>query len=567
MKQFASILFAILLTGCGPDNITTSFQTIEGEHVIADHGIVVSAHPQASSIGLSILMKGGNAIDAAVATEFALAVCYPGAGNIGGGGFMVVRLADGTSDVIDYREKAPLKASRNMYLDNSGNVIPGLSTNTHLSAGVPGTVDGMINIHSKYGILSFRDVIQPAIDMARNGFVVTEGQAESLNLNRDLFIERNSIPPVFVNMDTWKEGDSIKQPALAETLERIRNNGRDGFYGGITADLIIKEMERGGGIISQSDLAGYSSQFRKPLTTIYKGHRLISVPPPSSGGIILFQLLGMKESYPLSEWGYHSSQSVHVIIEAEKRAFADRAVYSGDPDFTRVPVNNLIDAEYLRKRISDIDPEKATLTENIGAGIIPGYESKETTHYSVVDSFGNAVAATTTLNNTYGSSIVVAGAGFLLNDQMDDFSSKPGYPNMYGLAGGEANSIEPGKRMLSSMTPVIVEKDGKLFLVAGSPGGSTIPTTVYQVIINVIDYNMNIADAVDTGRFHHQWLPEWINCETGSIDSLIFRRLENMGHKLKTTGSIGRVNAVMIQPDGRLAGAADKRGDNAACGY
>ncbi|MCX6301591.1 MAG: gamma-glutamyltransferase [Bacteroidia bacterium] len=551
--QHILLAVLILFTGC--------------DDIITNHGMVVSAHPQGSRIGVSVLQEGGNAVDAAVATGFALAVCYPEAGNIGGGGFMVVRTKDGSTDVIDFREKAPMGASRDMYLDDDGNVIEGLSTETHLAAGVPGSVDGLIMIHSKYGSLSFRQVIQPAIDLAKNGYSITGEQAKSLNENREYFIQKNKNKPAFVKDTEWREGDTLMQPDLAETLERIRDYGRDGFYSGKTAELIFQEMKRGNGLITKQDLNEYKSSFRKPLITDYKGYRLISVPPPSGGGIILFQLLGMIEPYPVKEWGFHSEKTIHLITEAERRVYADRAEFSGDPDFINVPVEGLLDREYLKERLKDFNENRASVSSEIKAGSPEVYESEETTHYSVVDGSGNAVAVTTTLNNIYGSSIVVDGAGFLLNNEMNDFSVKPGVPNIFGLTGGEANSIEPGKRMLSSMTPVIVEKEGKLFLVAGSPGGSTIPTSVFQVIINVIDHNMSIREAVDTGRFHHQWLPDWITYEVNSIDSLTLLKLKQIGHETRPRQTIGRVNAIHILPDGELAGGADKRGNNSACGY
>jgi gamma-glutamyltranspeptidase/glutathione hydrolase len=566
-RSLILILAFTILTACHSGMGVNSIRISEGKGILVPHGTVVSAESQSSRVGVSILQKGGNAVDAAVATEFALAVCYPEAGNIGGGGFMLVRLSDGTAEVIDYREKAPLTASRNMYLDANGEVIKGLSTETDLAAGVPGTVDGMLKIHGKYGKLPFREVIQSAIDLARNGFPVTKGQAESLNRNRQYFIDKNTERPAFVKDTGWKEGDLLIQPELAETLIRIRDNGRDGFYAGLTAELIVKEMHRGNGIISDKDLYAYQSVFRKPLASDYRGYRIISIPPPSSGGIILLQLLGMIESCPLNEWGFHSVKSVHAITEAERRAFADRALYEGDPDFVRVPVEGLLDSSYLAGRFADFNENNASSSNDIKAGSPQGYVSEETTHYSVVDQYGNAVAATTTLNNSFGSGIVVNGAGFLLNDQMDDFSVKSGVPNLYGLVGGEANSIKPAKRMLSSMTPAIVEKDGKLFLVAGSPGGSTIPTTVFQVIINVIDYHMNISEAVDAGRFHHQWLPDQITYEKNSLDTITLGSLTSMGHLTRERPSIGSVNAVEILPDGIIAAKADKRGDNSACGY
>jgi gamma-glutamyltranspeptidase/glutathione hydrolase len=557
----------VLLASCSVKSGKEHSRFIEGRNIIVDSGMVVSAHPLSSRIGISILQKGGNAIDAAVATEFALSVCYPEAGNIGGGGFMLIRTSDGNTDVIDYREKAPSHASRDMYLDKSGNVTEGLSTDTHLASGVPGTVDGMLNAHSKYGKLPFKEVIQPAIDLAEKGFPVTKRQAADLNANRILFIGRNVFRPAFVKDSLWKEGDILIQSSLAETLKRIRDYGRDGFYSGRTARLLVREMKRANGIISEQDLNEYRSVSRVPLTTDYKGYKIITVPPPSSGGIILIQLLKMIEPYPVKEWGFNSSQTIHLMVEAERRAFADRSEYPGDPDFVKIPVGQLVSRKYLLNRMSDFNKNRASLSLEIMPGSPEGYASEETTHYSVVDDAGNAVAATTTLNNSFGNSIVVDSAGFILNNQMDDFSVKPGFPNMYGLVGGEANSVQPGKRMLSSMTPSIVEKEGKLFLVLGSPGGSTIPTTVFQVIVNVLDFGMSIGQAVNAGRFHHQWLPDWISFEKDAIDSISSKKLTDMGHILKERASIGSINAIMILPGAKIAGGADKRGNNSSCGY
>ena len=557
-----SILAACGSTGSLPDTDGNSVVQITG-----DSGIVVSAHPESSAIGIGILKKGGNAIDAAVATEFALAVCYPEAGNIGGGGFMIIREADGRTDMIDYREKAPLGASPEMFLDESGNVVEGLSTGTCLASGVPGTVDGLVSIHSKYGILSFKDVIQPAIDLAREGFPVTEGQAQDLNLNRETFIKRNRTVPVFVKNAPWIKGDTLRQPDLSMTLERIRDHGRDGFYTGVTARLITGEMKRGNGIISMEDLEGYTSEFRDPLKGEYRGYKIITVSPPSGGGVILLQVLGMIEPFDLKAMGFHSWKSVHLIAEAERRAFADRSKFLGDPGFSSIPLAELLSTEYLAGRMKSFRPDSASSSALTGPGSPIPDEGVQTTHYSVVDRMGNAVSATTTLNNTFGSSIVVDSAGFLLNNEMDDFSVKPGVPNMFGLTGGTANSAEPGKRMLSSMTPVVVEKDGKLFLTAGSPGGSTIPTSVLQVLINVIDYDMNIVQAVDSGRFHHQWLPDQISYEANSLPASVIEELGKAGHKMSERKSIGRVNAIMIMPDGKMAGGPDRRGNNSAFGY
>jgi gamma-glutamyltranspeptidase/glutathione hydrolase len=566
-KYFLFLTTAAILSGCGANSNIKKSDIIEGRGIIAKNGMVVSDHPQSSRIGVEILKKGGNAIDAAVATELALAVCYPEAGNIGGGGFMVIRTSDGNVAAIDFREKAPAGASSDMYIDKSGKVTDGLSTDTRLACGVPGTIDGLITAHKKYGKLPFKEIIQPAIDLAANGFPVSLRQAGSLNYNRKIFMDRNTGKTAFVKDSLWKEGEILMQPELAETLGRIRDFGRDGFYSGLTAELMIREMERGNGIITGKDLQAYKSVWREPLIGNYRGYKIITICPPSSGGVILLQLLKMVESYPLKEMGFHTPESVHLITEAERRAFADRAEFPGDPDFVKIPVGKLLSSEYLSDRMKSFNSEKASASSEIGHGSPEPYQSGQTTHYSVVDSMGNAVSTTTTLNNTFGSSIVVEGAGFLLNNEMDDFSVKPGFPNMFGLVGGEANSIQPGKRMLSSMTPSIIEKDGKLFLVVGSPGGSTIPTTVFQVIVNILDFGMNVQDAVDAGRFHHQWLPDYISYEIKSIDSASVKKLESIGHTLKVRNSIGLVNAIQILADGKKEGGADQRGYNVASGF
>ncbi len=563
---FAALLLSII-AGCGSAGSRQDPESDSGIQITSDSGMVVSAHPESSRIGVAILKRGGNVIDAAVATEFALAVCYPEAGNIGGGGFMIIREADGRTDMIDYREKAPVGSTPHMYLNDSGSVAEGLSTGTCLASGVPGTVDGMVSIHSKYGILSFKDVIQPAINLARNGFPVTEGQAQDLNLNRETFIKRNPTVPVFVKNTPWIKGDTLRQPDLALTLERIRDYGRDGFYTGVTARLITGEMKRGNGIITLEDLENYTSEFRDPLTGEYRGFKIITASPPSAGGVILLQVLGMIEPKDLNAMGFHTWQSVHLIAEAERRAFADRSKYLGDPGFSIIPLAELLSTEYLALRMESFRPDSASSSARIGPGSPIPDGGVQTTHYSVVDSKGNAVSATTTLNETFGSSIVVDSAGFLLNNEMDDFSVKPGVPNMFGLTGGGTNSAEPGKRMLSSMTPVIVEKDGKLFLTVGSPGGATIPTSVLQVLINVIDYGMNITQAVDSGRFHHQWLPDQITYEVNCFTPTTMEGLGKAGHKLSERLSIGRVNAIMIMTDGKMAAGPDRRGNNSAFGY
>ena len=566
-KTINTLLGLIIFTGCTVKSIEENDTILEGRNIIVGRGMVVSAHSQSSGIGVSILQAGGNAADAAVATGFALAVCFPEAGNIGGGGFMLIRTCDGVTDVIDFREKAPVLATRDIYLDKSGNVTEGVSTDTHLASGVPGTVDGLIKAHLKYGKLPFKDVIQPAIELAVNGFQITGEQAEALNSNRKSFVDRNYCRPAFVKDSLWKEGDILIQSDLAETLKRIRDFGRDGFYSGKTARLLIREMKRGNGIVSDQDLKEYRSVSRTPLTCDYNGYKIITVPPPSGGGIILIQLLRMIDPYPFREWGFNSVSTIHLMAEAERRAFADRSEYPGDPDFIKIPVDQLISKKYIIDHMNTFNEKKASSSLEIMPGSPEGYTSEETTHYSVVDSSGNAVAVTTTLNNTFGNSIVVDSAGFLLNNEMDDFSVKPGVPNMYGLVGGEANSVQPGKRMLSSMTPTMVEKKGKLLLVLGSPGGSTIPTTVFQVVVNVLNFGMDIGQAVDAGRFYHQWLPDWISYERSAADSIKLEKLREMGHLLKERSAIGSINAIMILPGGKIAGGADKRGNNSACGY
>jgi len=559
------IIIALLLSYSCKQQTVLPIET--GFGITAENGMVVSAHPEASVIGTQILRDGGNAIDAAAATGFALAVCYPNAGNIGGGGLLVLRNSDGSVNALDYREKAPLAADRDMFLDNDDKVVKGLSTSTRLASGVPGSVAGLCEAHAKYGLLDFNDIIQPAIDLAYNGFPLTEKQSKSLNAFKKTFRKRNNFLTAFQKETEWSEGDTLKQRELAATLERIRDKGPDGFYKGETAACIVSEMEKAGGLITYADLENYAPVWRKPIISDYKDYRIISMPPPSSGGVALKQLFGIIEDYPLSDWGFLSREAVHLMTEAERRVYADRAEYLGDPDFFEVPVKELGDISYIKKRMNDFDFNKSSGSDNIGAGsIVPG-ESEETTHYSVADSYGNSVSVTTTLNGGYGNFIVVEGAGFLLNNEMDDFSVKPGYPNIYGLIGGEANSIEPGKRMLSSMTPSIVEKNGELYLVVGSPGGSTIITSVFQVIVNILEFDMDVQSAVDAARFHHQWMPDIIDYERGKLDSLLIDGLEDMGHKLRARSSIGRVDAIRII-DGRLfMGGADKRGDDIAAGY
>jgi len=531
------------------------------------HAAVVCAHPEASQVGVSVMKAGGNAVDAAVAVQFALAVVYPNAGNIGGGGFMVYRGKMGESDALDYREKAPGKASRDMYLDGKGNPVTDKSLLGALASGVPGSVDGMIKAHNKYGKLKWKKDVQPAIDLAEKGFRVTAQQASELNRHKAGFLKYNRKPVAFVKDEEWKEGDLLKQPELAATLKLIRDKGRAGFYEGPVAAAIVASMSHTSGVITQKDLKDYNSVWRKPVSGKYRGYTVISMPPPSSGGIALLTMLKQVGNYPLKDWGFQRDSTVQLMVEVERRAYADRASYLGDPDFFKVPQTALLDSNYIESRVKGLSFAAATPSSEIKPGTLPPYESEQTTHYSIVDEEGNAVSVTTTLNGSYGSLVVVEGGGFILNNEMDDFSVKPGSPNMYGLIGGEANSIYPGKRMLSSMTPTIIEKDGKLLMVVGTPGGSTIITSVFQTILNVLAFGQDMQSAVAAPRFHHQWLPDEVAVEKGAISPATRTYLESKGYKLKERGSIGRVDAILVKPNGVLETGADPRGNDTAAGY
>ena len=537
--------------------------------VVSKNGMVSSAHPIASKVGIDILKNGGNAFDAAIGVHFALSVVYPNAGNIGGGGFAVYRLNDGEVGSLDFREKAPMKSYRDMYLSNLEDesiVDDKKSKIGHLASGVPGSVDGMVKIHEKFGSIDWKLLLQPSIDLAKNGFNLTLKQSNSLNKVMMVFDSINNSKVSFVKDIEWEENDVLIQEDLSKTLERIRDKKRDGFYSGITADYIINEMNSGNGIISYEDLNNYSSIWRKPIVGEYKNHKIISMGPPSSGGIALLQLLYGAEKLDVGSYEHNSLSYINTIAEIESRVYADRATYLGDPDFYDVPIGELIDKNYLDNRFNIIDPSIKTPSNQVKEGKIQLNESDETTHFSIVDKDGNAVSLTTTINGAYGSKVVVDNAGFILNNEMDDFSVKPGYPNMFGLIGGEANSIEPNKRMLSSMTPTIIEKDNNLYMVLGTPGGSTIITSVFQTILNVIDFNMGMQEAVDAKKFHHQWLPDFLIVEKNTLNSDLKNNLIKIGHKINERSSLGRMDCILIE-NGVLEGGADKRGDNTAIGY
>ena len=567
IKKIFSVLTAVvLLASC--QNSPAKKQPDPEKGVLAPHAMVVSAKEEASQIGLAILKKGGNAFDAMIATELALAVAYPNAGNIGGGGFMVYRLGSGERGALDYREKAPAKAHRDMYLDKNGKVIADKSTLGALAVGVPGTIAGIFEVYQKFGSLPIGELIQPAIDLARKGVLITELQANSyMNKNVELIKQANNYVTPFEN--GWKAGERFKYEELAQTLERIRDNGSYEFYNGETAKRIVSYVQELGGILSLDDLKNYRAQWRKPITFTYKDYIISSMPLPSSGGICLAQILKSVEPYNIGQYPHNGEQYIQLLVEAERRAYADRAYYMGDADFVKVPTQQLLSPDYLKERMSSFSWDKASKSTEIAHGKIVGYESDETTHYSIVDRFGNAVAVTTTLNTNYGSKVYVKGGGFFLNNQMDDFSIKPGEPNTYGLVGSEKNAIAPNKRMLSSMSPTIIEKDGKLFMVIGTPGGSTIITSVLQCFLNVAEYGMTMQQSVSKPRFHHQWLPDDVMYEPKGFAPEVIAHLKAKGYKPREEHFviIGKVDAILVQPDGTLEGGADPRGDDTAVGY
>ncbi|TXG35433.1 gamma-glutamyltransferase [Seonamhaeicola maritimus] len=545
----------------------TSCKSDKGRGLVTKNAMVVSAREEASKIGISILKQGGNAFDAMVATELALAVAYPIAGNLGGGGFMVYRKNNGDTGTLDYREKAPINATTNMYLDKEGEVITEKSRFGALAVGVPGTVAGIFAAHEKYGSLPIENIIQPVIELAKRGVVVTEKQEKAIKHNQSYFLKVNKDSIIFNK--PWKAGDTIKHVQLANTLSRLMEYGKNEFYIGEIAEKLIKHIQDHGGIITKEDLAQYEPKWRKPITFTYDNLKITSISPPSSGGICLAQIMKMIEPFDLEEFKHNSTKYVQVLTEAERRSYADRSFYLGDPDFISIPTNELINNEYLKERMRTFSFEKATLSSDVSYGNIEIVESNETTHYSIVDSFGNAVSVTTTLNGAYGSKLYCNELGFFLNNEMDDFSSKPGAPNMYGLVGAQANKILPEKRMLSSMTPTIIEKDNKLYMVLGTPGGSTIITSVLQTILNVHEHNMTMQEAVNAPRFHHQWLPDYIRIEPNSFNNNTIEELQVLGYSVneKKAGAIGKVDGILVLEDESLEGGADYRGDDTAVGF
>ena len=529
--------------------------------------MVVSAREEASRIGSEIMQQGGNAFDAMVATEMALAVCYPNAGNLGGGGFMVYRTHQGEVGALDFREKAPLRANRDMYLDENKKYLQDKSKTGGLAVGVPGTIAGIFKAHKKFGSLPMQTILRPVILLAKNGFKITEKQAKQFNDYSAVFKQVNQENSIYTKK--FKPGDLFENKALANTLQQISDNGRSAFYQGDIAKTLVAFLQKNGGIVSLKDLNNYQAIWREPIVFNYKDLRIISMSPPSSGGICMAQILKTTANYPIAQYGHNTTKTIQVLTEAQRRAYADRSHYLGDPDFIDIPVDSLLSDTYLKGRMDSFSFEGATPSKELTHGSISQAESTETTHYSIVDSYGNAIAVTTTLNASFGSKLYSKKLGFFLNNEMDDFSAKPGTPNLFGLVGGNANAIAPQKRMLSSMTPTLVEKDNKLWMTLGTPGGSTIITSVLQTILNVYEFNMSMQQAVDAPRFHHQWLPDIVKVEANSFDDKTIKELENKGYKIdyKNASNIGRVDAILVLSDGSLEAGADKRGDDIAVGF
>jgi gamma-glutamyltranspeptidase/glutathione hydrolase len=568
-KKHALLSLCILLCfwQCDSPKKEISQSTTSVLGVISQKAMVVSAREEASKIGSEIMQQGGNAFDAMVATEMALAVCYPNAGNLGGGGFMVYRTHRGEVGALDYREKAPLRANRDMFLDENKKYLKDKSKTGGLAVGVPGTIAGIFKAHKKFGSLPMQTILRPVILLAKNGFKITEKQAKQFNEYSAVFKQVNQENSIYTKK--FKAGDVFTNEALANTLQQISDNGRSAFYQGEIAKTLVAFLQKNGGIVSLKDLDNYQAIWRKPIVFNYKDLRIISMSPPSSGGICMAQILKTTANYPIAQYGHNTTKTIQVLTEAQRRAYADRSHYLGDPDFIDIPVDSLLSDAYLKGRMDSFSFEGATPSKELTHGIISQAESTETTHYSIIDSYGNAIAVTTTLNASFGSKLYSKKLGFFLNNEMDDFSAKPGTPNLFGLIGGDANAIAPQKRMLSSMTPTLVEKDNKLWMTLGTPGGSTIITSVLQTILNVYEFNMSMQQAVDAPRFHHQWLPDVVKVEATSFDSITINELENKGYIIdyKNASSIGKVDAILVLPDGSLEAGADKRGDDTAVGF